>query len=102
MSVRDTSAYALQQLRNDLQLGDRQRLVLDLIRDWPDSTDAELTKLLVKFHGGSPDPNRIRPRRTELVKRGLVNASGKRRCSVTGRLAYTWRVVTHDPQGRLF
>ena len=100
--MRDTSIMAYQQLLDDLRLSDRQRLVLDLIRDWPDSTDAELTRLLVKFHGGTEDPNRLRPRRNELLHHGLIEESGKRRCAVTRKTAYTWREKTHDPQGRLF
>ena len=86
MNVRDTSLISYAQLRESL--GDRQKVVLILIRKNPDCTDRELTNLL-----GSFDSNFVRPRRNELVKLGLIEESGKKKCSMSGRLAITWREV---------
>lgn len=39
------------------------------------------------------DANAIRPRLTELLDEGLVEATTKRPCRVSGRVAHTWRVT---------
>jgi len=38
------------------------------------------------------DPNMVRPRRKELVDLGLVEEVGKRKCSISGRMALIWCV----------
>lgn len=78
-------------------LGERQRLVYELIRRYPEHTDRELAQL-----AGAGDPNQVRPRRSELSDKGLVAEAGKRRCEVTGKLAMTWRIVTHQDQLELW
>ena len=52
-----------------------------------DATDYEIT-----VKGGFWDPNRIRPRRYEAVKQGLINCIRKRRCTITGKNVYAWRI----------
>jgi hypothetical protein len=83
--MRDTSLLAYQDLKP--KLGDKQQSVLILIHAHPDCTDLELT-----YKMGYTDPNKVRPRRKELLDYGLIVESGKRRCSVSGKLALTWRV----------
>ncbi|WP_020613246.1 hypothetical protein [Sediminispirochaeta bajacaliforniensis] len=78
-------------------LGERQHLVYELIRRYPEHTDRELAQL-----AGAGDPNQIRPRRTELLDKGVITESGKRRCEVTGKLAKTWRIVTQRDQLELW
>lgn len=70
------------------KLCDAQQTVLVAISAYPDSTDRELAT-----HLGFTDPNRVRPRRFELEKMGLIACSGVRVCSVTGKKAYTWSLV---------
>jgi len=44
---------------------------------------------------GFLDPNKVRPRRKELLDMGLVVESGKRVCEFTGKLCYVWDVEEH-------
>ena len=89
--VKDTSilSYAQEQ---DRGLGHRQLRVYEAIqelnREGIFPTDREIAELL-----GKADPNFVRPRRFELVQLGYVKMHGKKRCSVTGKLAYSWTVV---------
>lgn len=72
-------------------LGKRQLEVLKAIRDlnsigqYP--TDWEITKVLQYA-----DPNKVRPRRNELMRYGLIEEAGRRQCSITGKLALTWKL----------
>jgi len=83
--VRDTSIKAYHEIYD---LGQRQRLILNLIASNPDKTDRELCKIM-----GVTDPNFIRPRRKELLDKSFIIESGKRVCTVTGKTCYIWRVT---------
>ena len=85
MPVRDTSILAYHQI---LHMSQKHKTVYQTIKNFPDSTDRELAAIL-GFH----DPNKVRPRRNELAQFGWIRESGKRECSISGRLAYTWRVT---------
>jgi hypothetical protein len=52
------------------------------------ATDLEVAKSM-----GYADPNMVRPRRNELVKKGLLRQGEKRHCSISGKLALTWTAV---------
>jgi len=80
--MRQTSLDAYKAL---LDIGERQRIVFTTIRHHPNLTALEITGKLKKF-----DPNFVRPRINELVKIGLVCESGKRCCSISGRMVLTW------------
>ena len=60
--------------------------VLEEIRAWKDygATDQELQDAL------NMDPSTERPRRVDLVKRGLVKDSGSTRLTRSGRKATVW------------
>jgi DNA-binding IclR family transcriptional regulator len=60
-----------------------QRRVLEFIA-WRPSTDEEIATEL------SMNPSTVRPRRGELVRRGLVVQDGTRR-TASGRMATVWR-----------
>lgn len=79
------------------RLGERQRAVYELIKENPGHTDRELARILA-----AADPNTVRPRRYELVEKGLVIDAGKRKCRVTGKVAMTWRTRTGEIQQELF
>ena len=72
-------------------LGKRQYEVLKCIRDlnalgqYP--TDREIAKVL-----GYSDPNKVRPRRYDLMQYGLIEEVEKRKCSVTKKTALTWKI----------
>jgi hypothetical protein len=86
--MRQTSVEAYNTIK---KIGKRQKEVLWYIRNFPDSTDRELTRIM--RYG---DPNKVRPRRKELEDMELIKASGSRICTVSGKRALTWRVVTNE------
>jgi len=80
---------------NELQeakiLGKRQLEVFKQILETPDRTDREITELL-----NEEDPNYARPRRRDLEKLGIIEASGDRICTVSHKTATTWRKKNYD------
>jgi hypothetical protein len=89
--MQQTSLDSYNQLRPTL--GDKQRRVYNALKALcavqKNATDMELARSM-----GESDPNRVRPRRNELVyKHELVRQAGKRFCAVTGRLAIAWRIT---------
>ena len=62
----------------------KQAIVFNIIRSYSGLTNMEIANLL----GWSI--NRVTPRVFELRKMGTVKALEKRKCSYTGRLAYSW------------
>jgi len=85
--VRQTSIKAYMELRKEGKLGARQMEVLKAFVEHGAATDLEMAR---KLHYG--DANRLRPRRNELVAKGYLEEVGKRKCSVSKRLAYVWSV----------
>ena len=83
----DTSLGAFH--RNKDKLSNREKEVYEtLIRyctNYVGLTDQEITKLL-----NQSDPNYVRPRRRELVKKGIVFDVGKRECTVTHETSTIW------------
>ena len=79
-----TSAAAADSLSGKA-LNALQRRVLEFIA-WRPSTDEEIATEL------SMNPSTVRPRRIELVRRGLVVQDGTRR-TASGRMATVWRKV---------
>ena len=95
--INQLSIQIYHDLRREGELGERQRAVLDLVRRYPGRTAQELTDL-----ARLKDPNAVRPRLVELAREGWVEAAGSRQCSVTGRMAMTWRLVERREQPELF
>lgn len=83
--IRDTSKLTYLELVTANKLNDNQKKVLNVLMAFPNSTDMEICSKL-----GINDPNLIRPRRNELYHKGVVKEGLKRKCTITGRLAYTW------------
>lgn len=80
-----TSALAADSLGSKT-LNALQRRVLEHIAHRP-STDEEIATQLAM------NPSTVRPRRIELVRRGLVVEDGTRR-TASGRMATVWRTAT--------
>jgi transcription initiation factor IIE alpha subunit len=81
-----TSAQAADSL-GPTTLNAMQRRVLELLRTTPDGlTDEEVQTRL------GMNPSTQRPRRIELVRRGLVVECGTRR-TASGRMATVWRAT---------
>ena len=96
MTVQDTSIKTYHEIIAEGLLGDRQVEVYELLLKNVPLTDVEITQKL-----GKRDPNYVRPRRKELVDMGLVEDAGKRKCSITHREAYQWRIVDNAPFKKL-
>jgi hypothetical protein len=84
--MRDTSLDAYSDIKSCL--GERQQLVYETIKTLGCPTDLEIAKYLKLA-----DPNKIRPRRNELLKNRYITECEKRVCSVSGRTVWSWRVV---------
>lgn len=70
-----------------IYLSDAQNEVYNYLKRCDESTDREICEGL-----GYSDPNKIRPRRFELVELGLVSEGAKRKCAITGKTVLTWKV----------
>lgn len=74
-------------------IGERQAIILDVIRTYGPITDKEIAERLCV-----PDPNYVRPRRFELVEAKLVEELlPKRRCRVSGKTAMQWVASFREP-----
>ncbi|TXH43688.1 MAG: hypothetical protein E6Q97_33725 [Desulfurellales bacterium] len=73
------------------QLGTLQKIMLGMFKVslWP-ATSNEAAKEAASEFGGMPESYRKRAR--ELVKQGLIEEAGERKCEVTGKSAMTFRV----------
>lgn len=95
MPVADTSRAAYEIVRETLPR--RERLVWEaLARCDKAPTAYELVSRMLQ-DGDAFDLNSVRPRLTEMYEKGYVRRLGKRTCSVTGRLVYTWQAVPARP-----
>ena len=90
--IASTSRLAFRELQPELQ--PRESEVLDALQGASMRPTAyELLERMRSAHPGF-DVNSIRPRLTSLRDRGLIVGVDKRRCSVTGRIAWTWNAVS--------
>jgi hypothetical protein len=68
-----------------------QDFIMDLLGNYGPMTDEELWSGWLIAEGISPSG--ARTRRAELVAKGLVEDSGKRRLTASGRKSIVWRAV---------
>jgi len=83
--VQQTSLLAFHEVRKTL--AQRQGFIYAQLRLYPNSTARELAMYI-----GYADPNKVRPRMTELKKMGLIEPTGMRTCKVSLSTAQTWKV----------
>jgi hypothetical protein len=88
MSVRTTSIEAYKKLKAEGKNVTDQEKVYLALKLIPNSTDSELAFMLEY-----EDPNKVRPRRKELLDLGLIESNGKRQCKMTGRKCLVWRLL---------
>jgi hypothetical protein len=86
----DTSRAAAHQIEADAATL-RGEVYRGILRVLGGRTDEELQIIL------DMNPSTERPRRVELVERGLVRDSGKRRRTLSKRWAVVWEVVPRPP-----
>lgn len=80
--IQETSKIAYSELNN---IGDNQKKVIFALENLVNATDTEMADFL-----GFPDVNSVRPRRFELVEKGMIKEVGKRICKITGKTAIVW------------
>ncbi len=85
--VRETSKETYKQIIEEGILAQSQEAVYRALDLLGEATDREISDYM-----GKEDPNKIRPRRKELVDMGLVYEKGKKECAITGRLALVWAI----------
>ena len=78
------------------KLNDRCQRILRVIEKYPNSTDRDILAEL-----GQTDPNYVRPRITELIRRGLVVETGATICAVSGRKCRTIGLPKFEHEGQL-
>jgi len=86
--MRQTSLLAYQELKQ-ADLNRRYKRILEALRYYGAMTDREICNVL-----GYKDPNKVRPRRNELVKMGIIEEKGKRICSISRKKAIMWGVLS--------
>jgi len=88
-----TSIKTYHELQEEGVIGKDQKEVYKALKELVKATDNEITKELCYL-----DPNKVRPRRKELVDIGVVKEIEKRNCKVTGRLAIVWGCSENFPE----
>ena len=64
-----------------------KRQIINLLQVEQNMTDREIAQRL-----GYLDPNKVRPRRNELMKMGIVEEDSKRICAIGHKLSIAWRL----------
>lgn len=94
--IQQTSLISyLEVKRDEIHLSESYRAILSVLSKEA-LTDYELSRKL-----GYADPNKVRPRRNELVKHGYIVSIGNRGCFVTGKQAKIWKAVSYGVHGTL-
>ncbi len=88
MTVRETSIRTYYEILEEGLLGEGQEEVYKAIKDLGEATDVEVMQYL-----GYSDPNKVRPRRKELLDMHIIKDGGTRECKVTGRTVHQWKVL---------
>lgn len=97
MSSRQTSLDAFEDIKKDLS--SLQTIVLGVAMRLRTFIDEDLFTDLA----GKMTENTIRPRRGELVSKGFIRETGRRRKNKAGRSCTEWEAVGfHEEQGTLF
>lgn len=86
--IQQTSINAFLDLRLSYLGVGRRAEVYNKLKSIGSATDCELMEAL-----GYSDPNKIRPRRKELVDEGLIVEDCKRVCGVTGKTVISWKCL---------
>lgn len=91
MITQETRRESYEEVKKSI--GYRHQLVLNALRDRPQSTARELALYLWEMGQiPSPERNYTHPRLTELVEEGKVRVVGKRKCPVTGRMVAVYEL----------
>jgi len=87
-----TSAIAYRGISEDGTLGKQQQAVIDCLTLASDP----MTSAEIEYRTNIRAHKRMR----ELAQINLVTEAGQRKCTITGRLAITWKLSTEDEYGQ--
>jgi hypothetical protein len=94
-AVQETSRQAYREIAPTL--AEREGQVYGFLTGWlmvnQPPTAYELFDRMQRA-GITKDLNAVRPRLTSLEAKGLIEKGPKRACRITGKTAFTWRLVT--------
>ena len=74
-------------------LRERQQAVLQTLKEYRSLTDEELVLFYDQTEYPPQSPSGLRTRRSELVRKGLVEFTGDKRPLESGRLGRVWKAV---------
>lgn len=75
-------------------LGPRYRAILEELKESGEATAREIAvSLWQKGQIPTPERNFVHPRLTELMEAGIVEATEKKRCSITGKMVAIYTVT---------
>lgn len=98
---RDTDPDTSREAAELVSLGDYKQALLAGFRQAAkrdcQATALEAAVAANELHGGGLNQETLRKRYTNLLAANLITAYGRRRCSVTGRAATTYRLVHRLP-----
>lgn len=75
------------------ELSERESAVMGAVRQLGAATDRQ-----IKAHLGFTDMNAVRPRVTELLKRGVLVEAGDTQDTVTGKTVRLVRIALREPE----
>lgn len=84
-STQETSRETLAKLYKGRYISNSHELVINSLQKLEEATDSEIAHFL-----GYEDPNKVRPRRNELVDMDIVIEKDRRQCTITGKMAISW------------
>lgn len=88
-AIHRNSKLSYEEIRHNL--GDRQRTVLEAVEYLRVATDRDVLNYLCLT-----DMNQVRPRITELIKKGVVQEVGNVRCVTTDRKVRQVKILKED------
>jgi|11BtaG_2_1085332.scaffolds.fasta_scaffold07458_6 hypothetical protein len=88
-AIHKNSKLSYEEIKHSL--GDRQRAVLEAVEYLRVATDRDVLNYLCLN-----DMNQVRPRITELIKKGVVQEIGNVRCTTTDRQVRQIKILKED------
>lgn len=86
--IRQTSIQSFHEIQESPILSESYQQILTVLKDSYGLTDREIAKKL-----GFSDPNKVRPRRNELMKQGIIKDCGTKVCRVSGKWVHFWDAI---------
>lgn len=89
MMVRQTSLKTYDEIKEEGIYDTDMAMVYDAIKNFPLMTAREYCTLILKYE----DQNKVRPRVSDLKKKGAIIEVGKRKCICSGRTSIVWSTL---------